>query len=660
MTVKGITSYTDLLGRILTDLRTPGQDLTATLPISNSSQEITPEKFKETLLKICTKETSSSPDTWSTENPLLGHCAVVTLLAQDLFGGEILRGSLDNTPFAYMRSHYWNKLPDGTEIDFTKDQFQSNSPQNLKSEPRTREYLLSNAETLKRYTLLKALFDAEIGLTQTTTPAQSTTTENPGDVAAKLREATSFKRNDSRLFTLPEKYNYEVFEGDGKLDSKGNVVALVVGPFGGGKNSLVDSTTKVANNIVQQVVEHTSRERRPHETEGKEYFFVTTDEFRRMTENNEILVWGDLTGNFYGYSTGAIQSALNSGKVPVLVQGPNNVGPIKNALEKRNIPTVTAFVSPLSKEELNQDGGIDKAIEILEKRMEGTARNRLKERSEISRAMFESLPDGISVIDNSTGRLEQATIDFLSLIQAKKEEVSKLKPTKHPAMIELEETGKIGDDFFNRHKIDPKGRKAIIISGPSGAGKGTVLEQAFNDKELNLGKAISYTSRTKRPNETDGVDYFFITPEEFKDKIQNGDMFEWLMVVNSKYYGHSEKQIQNIFDEGKDAIFDVDIKGANYYRHMFKRMGVPYVDVFISPVSKEILDSPNYIEESRPILESRIRNRGSGETEAQIQDRLNHAKEYLKAAGTFTHIIENTDKTPDRAISEFIAIAKGK
>ncbi len=491
----------------------------------------------------------------------------------------------------------------------------------------------------------------------------STQNENPGDLATKLRQATQFKRNDNLLFVLPKEHVSEMFEGNGSIDAKGGIIVLVVGPFGGGKNSLVDSAIKVANNIVMPVVEHTSRPKRPHETEGKEYFFVTRDEFQRMAENNKLLVWGDLTDNFYGYSIDTIQDVLNTGKVPVLVQGPHNVGPLKNALEKRNILTIVAFVSPLSKEELNKDGGIDKAIEVLEKRIEGTQRNKLKERLEISRAMFESLPGEVSIIDNSNGHLEQATIDFLSLIQSKKIELTpKPRPIKHPAMTEFEETGKISNDFFNRHKLDPKGRIAIILAGPSASGKGTILNKLFNNTELNLGKAIAYTSRTQRLSEAEGVDYFFITQEEFERKIHDGDMFEWLEVVNGKYYGHSEKNIQEIFDQSKDAVFDVDIKGTNYYKYMFSRMGIPYVDIFVSPILKEDLKGSNYLEIALPILEKRLRNRGSGETEEQIQDRLKHAKEYLDAAraGYFTHIVENTEGTPEKAIKEFEKLIKSK
>lgn len=115
---------------------------------------ITPQQLKEILPKICDKETSLDSKEWTQENPMLGHCAVASLVAQNLFGGELLRASLLDTPFAHMRSHYWNKFPDGAEEDFTKAQFGENYPQNLKAEPRDRSKILEYIETANRYKLL--------------------------------------------------------------------------------------------------------------------------------------------------------------------------------------------------------------------------------------------------------------------------------------------------------------------------------------------------------------------------------------------------------------------------------------------------------------------------------------------------------------------------
>jgi hypothetical protein len=116
------------------------------------------EEFRTVLSRICTRETSSDPAGWTPENPLWGHCAVVALLAQDRFGGELLRASLDGTVFAHMRSHYWNRLADGREEDFTRAQFGTEYPRELQPVIRERSYVLAHAETAERYGHLSSRF----------------------------------------------------------------------------------------------------------------------------------------------------------------------------------------------------------------------------------------------------------------------------------------------------------------------------------------------------------------------------------------------------------------------------------------------------------------------------------------------------------------------
>ena len=111
-------------------------------------------EFQNIIRKAGSRETSADPENWSAENPLWGHCAVVSLLAQDYFGGLILRTSLEGTAFAESSSHYKNE-----KCDFTDGQFLGNTPSNLDYQPKTREYLLSNDNTFLRYTLLKSNFE---------------------------------------------------------------------------------------------------------------------------------------------------------------------------------------------------------------------------------------------------------------------------------------------------------------------------------------------------------------------------------------------------------------------------------------------------------------------------------------------------------------------
>lgn len=118
---------------------------------------ITPEEFDRLIPAICAADTSADPSGWSEINPTWGHCAVVALLAQDIFGGELLRGSLSGTPFAAMTSHYWNRLEGGQEADFTAAQFGGRRPP-LVGRERERSYMMEHPATVHRYELLLRRF----------------------------------------------------------------------------------------------------------------------------------------------------------------------------------------------------------------------------------------------------------------------------------------------------------------------------------------------------------------------------------------------------------------------------------------------------------------------------------------------------------------------
>lgn len=122
---------------------------------------LTSEEFAELLPALCNAETSMDPAGWTPRNPLWGHCAVVALVAQNVFGGKLLRALLAGTPFAAMGSHYWNELPNGIRVDFTMSQFGRNYPDIApKAEVRTRASVLFDPNTgmpreiMGRYALL--------------------------------------------------------------------------------------------------------------------------------------------------------------------------------------------------------------------------------------------------------------------------------------------------------------------------------------------------------------------------------------------------------------------------------------------------------------------------------------------------------------------------
>ncbi|WKZ28637.1 MAG: hypothetical protein QY323_03800 [Patescibacteria group bacterium] len=124
---------------------------------------LTPASFAALLPDVCIRETSADPDGWTAENPLWGHCAVVSAAAQKLFGGKLLRASLEALPaFAHMRSHYINELDDGTRHDFTRAQLGDADTSGLVFEERTREYVLSHQPTRERYLVLAGRLAAAV------------------------------------------------------------------------------------------------------------------------------------------------------------------------------------------------------------------------------------------------------------------------------------------------------------------------------------------------------------------------------------------------------------------------------------------------------------------------------------------------------------------
>ena len=122
------------------------------------------EYQRNLFLASFSKETSSDPDNWRSDDPARGQCAVAALLVWDFYGGEILRASLEKVPgYEGMRSHYWNRLPSGLEVDFTADQFKGKARDLVpRGEVRTREYLLENPKTKARYELLKSVLDSSL------------------------------------------------------------------------------------------------------------------------------------------------------------------------------------------------------------------------------------------------------------------------------------------------------------------------------------------------------------------------------------------------------------------------------------------------------------------------------------------------------------------
>ena len=167
--------------------------------------------------------------------------------------------------------------------------------------------------------------------------------------------------------------------------------------------------------------------------------------------------------------------------------------------------------------------------------------------------------------------------------------------------------------------------KLIIFSAPSGAGKSTIINYLLQ-QSLRLRFSISATSRAPRGTEQNGVEYYFLTPEEFKARIAKGDFLEYEEVYTDKFYGTLKSEVERILDEGDNVIFDVDVVGGCNIKHYY---GERALSVFIQPPS---------IEE----LRKRLVGRGT-DTPEVIESRIAKAEYEVSFADKFDTVVINDD-----------------
>ncbi len=167
--------------------------------------------------------------------------------------------------------------------------------------------------------------------------------------------------------------------------------------------------------------------------------------------------------------------------------------------------------------------------------------------------------------------------------------------------------------------------KLIIFSAPSGTGKSTLVRYLIN-LDLNLQFSISATSREPRGEEKDGVEYFFITSKEFRDKIANNEFIEYEEVYEDRFYGTLKSNVDDILDKGKNVVFDIDCVGGLNIKKIY---GDRALAVFIMPPSVQT-------------LRERLEKRGT-DTPEVIESRLAKAEYEMSFAPQFDIIIENDD-----------------
>ena len=169
--------------------------------------------------------------------------------------------------------------------------------------------------------------------------------------------------------------------------------------------------------------------------------------------------------------------------------------------------------------------------------------------------------------------------------------------------------------------------KMLIVSAPSGSGKSTIVQWLMKEHpELRLSFSISCTSRAPRGTEQDGVEYFFLSPEEFRERIENDEFLEYEEVYENRFYGTLKAQVERQIDTGQNVVFDVDVKGGINIKRFY---GERAMSLFIQPPS---------VEE----LRRRLEGRGTDTPEA-IENRLAKAEYELTFAPQFDHIVVNDD-----------------
>lgn len=173
--------------------------------------------------------------------------------------------------------------------------------------------------------------------------------------------------------------------------------------------------------------------------------------------------------------------------------------------------------------------------------------------------------------------------------------------------------------FMNREP------KLIIVSAPSGSGKTTLVKHLLSVFP-SMSFSISATSRARRNGEQDCKDYYFISSESFRNKINAGELLEWQEVYSGSYYGTLRSEVEKMLNEGKDVVFDVDVVGGLNIKREF---GNRALSVFVCPPSVDV-------------LEQRLRCRNT-DSEETIRKRIAKAEHELSYAKKFDYIIVNTD-----------------
>lgn len=180
--------------------------------------------------------------------------------------------------------------------------------------------------------------------------------------------------------------------------------------------------------------------------------------------------------------------------------------------------------------------------------------------------------------------------------------------------------------------------KLFIISGPAGAGKKGIIEGL--NKFFATQRIITTSTRDKRPGESEGDPYYFVSKEKFQEMIKSGEFIEWALEQNNNYYGGTKKEVERVLSGDKIGIWEIEYKGVMAAKKIF-------------PQIKAIL-----ISAPLESLEKRLRGRDQGASEKYIQERMEYTKEWLRHKDIYDYEVINHDNRQNEAISEVVKIIK--